>query len=120
MASSKGLYRPLNHRPDLALSEADAIDGVNELDHGPPSTRKFCLSEILVSMITGIVLATIVVQAIFIMHLRADLRSKALSPSMLPAGPVIDAELTFSSRRSGSDTRFRAPRLRPNEIHVGK
>ena len=111
---------PLNHRPDLALSEADAIDGGNELHHGPPWTRKFCLSEILVFMMTGTVLATIVIQAIFIMRLRADLQSKTLSSSMLPTTSVLDAEFTFSSRRSRSGTRFRAPRLRPNEIHVGK
>ena len=106
MASSRGFYIPLSHRPDLPLSEASAIDGGNELHHWLPWTRKFCLSDMLSSMLTGTLLATIIFQAIFIMHLRAGLQSKTLSPSMLPAEPVMDAELTFSSRRSRSDTRF--------------
>ena len=76
---------PLNHRPDLAPSEeVSAIDGGNELHHGPPWTRKLCLSEMLSFMLKGTLLATIIIQAIFIMRLRAGLQSKTLSPSMLP------------------------------------
>ena len=71
-------------------------------------------------MLTGTLLAIIIIQAIFIMRLRADLQSKTLSPSILPAGSVIDAVLKFLSRWSRSDSRFGAPRLRPNEIHVRK
>ena len=88
---------PLNHRHDLAPSvEISAIDGFNELHHGRlPWTRKFGLSEMLFSILKGTLLATIIIQAIFIMHLRADLESKSMSPSTLPAELVIDAELTF-------------------------
>lgn len=85
MASSKGIYMPLNYRPDLALSEeVSDVDGGNELHHGPSWKRKFCLSEMLSFMLMGTLLATIIIQAIFITRLRAGLQSKTLSPSMLP------------------------------------
>ena len=104
MASSKGSYVPLDQRDQFALCKPNAVDEGDGVYQWLPGKLKFTLAKKPFSMLTATLLVVIIIQAMFVLRLQADLQYTTLSPSMLPVESVIDPELTFPYRRSESDT----------------